>query len=437
MPASNKPPRTGRKGHYSCDFCRARKLRCSRPLPCINCVSRGKKCVLEADGGHPVHTKSTRVAALTHTRAAEAHQQQLPPPARSDHDLLDEVQRLRRLAEDLERRIAHGGGSGRDAEAESYNPTSTNPPPPLPTVTPATTISPDDFGPICAAVTHLDRLSMGKGSYAAPVSLSASSSSSSPSSTAGTTSALSHNGGLVFKTERILAIPTAPEYMYSIVDGDRLGPPLRYVYLPVYTETVVLLDTFLLTVSYVYRIVHHPTVQSTVRALYDCVQRRDPAITVPLGDVLLLLSIVATGTYLYSPPQNDNDDSDDDDDDNVHSSGGDGTHERPLFSSRDEAMRQTTMWIQTGLNVLDAIVRGAAPPTLSAVQGAITLSFLICNFEGIAFKYRHIISTGLLLGRELGLHCIDHEASQPTAAWNPLEREIGRRVWWYLVSTDW
>jgi hypothetical protein len=45
MPPSGE--RSNRKGQYSCNFCRTRKLRCDRPLPCTICRSHGKTCQFE------------------------------------------------------------------------------------------------------------------------------------------------------------------------------------------------------------------------------------------------------------------------------------------------------------------------------------------------------------------------------------------------------
>jgi hypothetical protein len=42
--ASTQRERAPRKGQFSCNFCRLRKLRCDRPLPCTSCRSRGKTC---------------------------------------------------------------------------------------------------------------------------------------------------------------------------------------------------------------------------------------------------------------------------------------------------------------------------------------------------------------------------------------------------------
>ncbi|CAK7224648.1 hypothetical protein SBRCBS47491_005621 [Sporothrix bragantina] len=415
------PQRTARKGHYSCDFCRARKLRCSRPLPCINCVSRGKRCVLEEGGEVEV------------TPTAPHHEpRNLPTPAPShsnDQSLIDEVHRLRRLAEDLERRISRSNAGSAALGDANHSPASIGWAQTTASAVPAAA-PPDAMGPICAVVTHLDRMSMGKGTYAdmasasttgSPASFSSVTTVTAAASTAGPTSQNPDRSGLQIKIEPIYTIPTAPEYTFNIIDGDRLRAPRRCIYLPTYREMTVLLDTFLSTISSFYHIVHHPTVPDTVRRVYNSILGQQDGPHPPLGDVLLLLTIVATGTYLYIPPQGSNAA----DDQSVL-----------VFSSHTEAADTAPFWIQAALHVLDVITRGPAPPSLSAVQGVITLSFLISNVEGIGFRYRYLVSTGLLLGRELGLHCID-QGPATSSLTTPFEREMGRRAWWYLASTDW
>ncbi|KAJ9156579.1 hypothetical protein NKR23_g979 [Pleurostoma richardsiae] len=39
------------------------------------------------------------------------------------------------------------------------------------------------------------------------------------------------------------------------------------------------------------------------------------------------------------------------------------------------------------------------------------------------------------MGRELGLHRIDHPHGPPT--FDPIQAEVGRRTWWHLAATDW
>jgi hypothetical protein len=59
MPPSSE--RSNRKGQYSCNFCRTRKLRCDRPLPCTSCRSRGKTCQFEPT---PTELKSRAPSTL-------------------------------------------------------------------------------------------------------------------------------------------------------------------------------------------------------------------------------------------------------------------------------------------------------------------------------------------------------------------------------------
>ena len=44
MPKEHRKDRIPRQQPVSCRFCRARKLRCSREIPCSNCLSRGIPC---------------------------------------------------------------------------------------------------------------------------------------------------------------------------------------------------------------------------------------------------------------------------------------------------------------------------------------------------------------------------------------------------------
>jgi len=65
-----------RQRPVSCQFCRTRKLRCSRVAPCTNCVSRGIKCELE------IPSRNSPVA-----------------PSASDAELLERIRKLEALLE--------------------------------------------------------------------------------------------------------------------------------------------------------------------------------------------------------------------------------------------------------------------------------------------------------------------------------------------------
>jgi hypothetical protein len=65
--------------------------------------------------------------------------------------------------------------------------------------------------------------------------------------------------------------------------------------------------------------------------------------------------------------------------------------------------------------------------SIEGIQGIIIAMFVLIHVDCFAPRCRHLISTGLLLGRELGLHCIDHPSNAALA--HTIQAEMGRRVW--------
>ena len=149
-----------------------------------------------------------------------------------------------------------------------------------------------------------------------------------------------------------------------------------------------------------------------VDEIYQRIEGHEP---VQSGSLILLLAIIAMTTHVWVPRDEVED-------------------ERFLFWSSTQAHTQTSLWIKATYAVLNASQEGAAL-ALETIQGVMILSFVICNLEGYSLRYRSLLSTALLLGREQGLHRIDHESNSATA--NTSKAEMGRRLWWYLIATDW
>lgn len=209
----------------------------------------------------------------------------------------------------------------------------------------------------------------------------------------------------MLKIERIETIPHAPAYRAH------RGKQVRVVSLPRLHETKALVDTFVNNINYIYHIVHHPSLPSFIDDFYSRITRSEP---VNPGSTVLLLSIIASAALVWTPA------------DCVDA-------EDQLFTSSAEATAQSPLWVKATLDVLNGGENGP-PLALETIQGIIILSFLVCNLEGFSLRYRMLVSTGLLLGRELCLHRIDRESNE---AANTVEAEMGRRAWWYLVATDW
>ncbi|KAK2882507.1 hypothetical protein FQN49_000273 [Arthroderma sp. PD_2] len=377
MPASNDRTRPHRKVYYSCNFCRSRKIRCDRPLPCTNCKSRGKRCLF---GSEDVEQQQPE-----HLQQQASH----PPPTAATADqggLLVEIRNLRKLAEDLERRVTDQTTTATPPLLHNSNGTNFVLP-----ESPSSLTSLRDTGvPVpsgCGSVSeelvaHLERVSMGQGSYESI-----------------------DGDDLVFRVDHIRAIPLIRSHIVQP------GRPSRCVLLPRHDEARVILEKFITNVSYIHHVVHHPSLAGVIDELYRQITCQEP---VKLGYVVLLLSIVASVTHVWG----------------LHDDVG---HEGSLFSSSAQANAQTAVWIEVTYDMLNR--RNGPPVTQEALQGIIILSFLLCNLEGVSLRYRSLISTGLLLGREMGLHRTDHESNVIVP--NTISVEIGRRVWWYLATTDW
>lgn len=137
---------------------------------------------------------------------------------------------------------------------------------------------------------------------------------------------------------------------------------------------------------------------------------------VKIGHVSLLLGILASTTLLWTE------------------------HDMkiPLFSSVEEANKQSTEWMKVALEVLD-YSRRMNFDSLEDVQGMIIVSFVIFNLMGLGSQARYLASTAIAVAKQLCLHRIDHPHNSNLDVPSPtsVRAEMGRRVWWYLVATDW
>ncbi|KAH7083994.1 hypothetical protein FB567DRAFT_550997 [Paraphoma chrysanthemicola] len=384
MPASVKQ-KTGRKGQFSCNFCRSRKLRCDRPLPCTSCKSRGRTCQFE-----PSHTNSEpcQTAALTLAEIIPQQQERvattpLPiststkPLAPTQHGLLTEVQALRKLAEDLERRVAQSTVNNESPIVVSDVSTT----PDSQDVTPLSDTPLSNLSHFSEVVAHLQRVSRSQSSIDAIP-----------------------DEDVVFRIEHIQTIPQAPTY------NTQLGKPTSCIWIPHLSETKTLLEHYISNLSHIQHVIHPPSLRTAICNLYRKIsahERLEP------GTVILLLSIIANATHVW-----------------VAGDTADG--ESSLFLSSTQAHAQTRMWVKAAQTVLNATQNDAG--TLETIQGIILLSFVVCNVECVSMRYRSLISSGLLLGHELGLHRLDRDTNTTK---DDLATEMGRRAWWYLVATDW
>lgn len=211
---------------------------------------------------------------------------------------------------------------------------------------------------------------------------------------------------IIFNTGPIKDLPSAPTYV-SPPSASR--EPVRCIWLPQLQESKILIERYMRDASYMKHIVHLPSLANAIDNIYLHLDTREPA---HAGSLALLLAVIASVTYTWTI------------DDNKPS----------LFSSSIEANSQTPFWIKAAQDTVDAAQRSSCL-SLEIVQAIILVAFVIGNQECMSFRFRSMLTNALLISRELGLHRYDLPSDSVKE--NFIDAEVSRRVWWYLVATDW
>lgn len=158
-------------------------------------------------------------------------------------------------------------------------------------------------------------------------------------------------------------------------------------------------------------LIHHDTCQSMIRKLYESLKTGNP-LQHQLAYASLVLAIAATSAFLYHPESG------------IHG----------MFDTPEHAARISMQWMKAALELVD-LSQYEAPPCTEAVQARVVLANLLYSIEGCSSRYRFTHHNSVLLGRELGLHLLD--SPRTTQQYSVTEQEVKRRLWWYIVSTDW
>lgn len=187
----------------------------------------------------------------------------------------------------------------------------------------------------------------------------------------------------------------------------------RCIWLPLYEESKHIVDKYLTDITYIHHVVHIPSVRDMVDELYQNLHSKIP---VKLGHVSLLLGILASTTFFWTERD----------------------IATPIFSSAKEANDQATGWMKTALDVLE-YSRRTRSDSIEDIQAMVIVCFVIFNIVGITSQPRSIFSMAISVAKRLSLHRIDHPDNTGLDVPSPdsVRAEIGRRVWWYLVATDW
>jgi hypothetical protein len=216
---------------------------------------------------------------------------------------------------------------------------------------------------------------------------------------------------VVFRSCPIQCIATAQPYVVeNTFSSSTRFEPTRCVWLPQYAEAKIMLEKYIQDIDHVHHIVHTPSLPTVLDEVYTCLSRQGQ---VKPGHIILLLAIFASCTHSWVPED---------------------SKRGCLFETSTDANSQSLQWIKALEDVID-IAQRTTIISIEGIQGIIITFFVMVNFDGFSRRCRAFYNTAFLLARDLGLHCIDHPANAALA--NTAEAEMGRRVWWYLVASDW
>lgn len=134
---------------------------------------------------------------------------------------------------------------------------------------------------------------------------------------------------------------------------------------------------------------------------------------IPLGHAILVLSVLATATFYWA----ESDFSDD------------------FLPNLGDASIKNAVWMAATGNLIDLCSRSNCK-SLEIVQGLVVFSNTIGHIEGPTHRHRCYFNQALTMARELELHTSDLPGGH-SSGYTQVQEEVRRRVWWYLVTTDW
>ena len=133
---------------------------------------------------------------------------------------------------------------------------------------------------------------------------------------------------------------------------------------------------------------------------------------IPPGQVALIVSVFAAAAY-FLPPFDD---------------------KTRASSPVQEAHYTTSFCAETARALINRCVYFDYV-SLEVLQAIIILSGVVGGLEGPSYKYRCLLNQALTMAQELKLHVNDHIHTGCIV--DQVQKEVQRRVWWYLATTDW
>jgi hypothetical protein len=103
------------------------------------------------------------------------------------------------------------------------------------------------------------------------------------------------------------------------------------------------------------------------------------------------------------------------------------------FASANEAARASIIWRRSSQNILDQSQH--TYNCLEDIQARAILAYLVYNVEGCSAQFRFLHSCSVAVAHDGSLHLVDSPRTEQQD--DAPTREIKRRLWWHLASSDW
>ena len=205
---------------------------------------------------------------------------------------------------------------------------------------------------------------------------------------------------------------TSLQHSTLVSEYDR--PNDTIVTFPVYRIAILLFQSYESNVDHVCRILHIPTVRSLMQTFYLRLSRSEAILP---GQAALLLSIYALAAFFYPPSDNSE-----------------------VATSEHASVHLSKVLSKCALDVLDHSRRNTSG-TLEDVQAYILMSYVIFHLDGFSARGRLLSVAAASIARDLRLHRLDADTEFPaekeTSVRVLIDREVKRRVFWYIASRDW
>lgn len=187
----------------------------------------------------------------------------------------------------------------------------------------------------------------------------------------------------------------------------------RCIFLPDEDVGLQFFDIYMEQLDPVQHMLHGPTTRRSVKQLYRKLQIGEH---VDLNETVLLLTTLTSITSYWGLSENSS----------------------SVFASQQTAINVAVLWLRGGLDVLEH-VRRTSSASMETVQAGIIIVFLIYHIEGFSPKVRAMMYNTLAAAKDLGMHRTDDAAFLPPeqSQLEIVDREMRRRLWWHLASTDW